>query len=90
MKWGGGSAEEVAVSSCKKFSWLCQCGSHPLSHYRFHIRAAACPRAFCESKLLPRGRKMKREPSVLYLFKNGRRQTALALLWLKCTGRGWI
>lgn len=69
-----------AVSNRKNYSWLCQCGCRPLSHYRFHIEATACPRVLCESKLLPRGRKMKRQLPVLYLYKYGQRQTELTVV----------
>lgn len=65
-----------AVSSCMNYSQLCQCGSHLWSHYRFYIEAIPCPRVLCEFKLLPRGKKKKRQLCVLYLYKQGHRQTA--------------
>lgn len=79
-----------AVSSCKNYSRLCLCASRSLSLYHFHIEATAYPHVLCESKLLPRGRKMKRQLSVLYLCKCGQRQTKLTVPWLKCTAKGWI
>lgn len=55
----------------------------PLSHGHRYTEAAACPCVLHESKLLPRGKKMKRQHSVLYLYKCGEWQTELALLWFK-------
>lgn len=39
-----------------------------LSHSSFYIRASACPRVLRESKLLPRGRQIKRQLSVFYIY----------------------
>lgn len=59
--YGRGTDDESAVGSIQLQELLCQCGSRPLSHYRFHIQATACPRVLCGSKLLPGGGKMKRQ-----------------------------
>lgn len=81
-----GTRDEAAVGGMQLQVLLC--GSRQLSCYHFYIEATACPRVLCESKLLPRGRKMKRQLRVLYLYKYGQRQSVYSqgmdLAGVKC------
>lgn len=74
-----------AAASCYKnysptlSAWLSFAEPPPRICWRYCM----CSCALKESKLLPRGRKMKRRLSVLYLYKCREWQTELTLLWFK-------